>query len=101
MFSFNFKGFKGLSLKDLGTEKELTKKFEERKAVHKYSVLMSKLIKDNEFIMANEVNIPDFMGGDTPEKRAERQIREIYNLGIDNFNRAYEIAWNEIAEMMD
>ena len=89
------------TINDLGTEWELANEFEQYKAQHKYSVLMAKLIQDNEFIMANEVNIPEFMGGDTPEKRAEGQIREIYNLGIDNFNRAYERAWNEIAEMMD
>ena len=87
--------FRGL--KDLGIEWGLAREFEEYKAQHKYSVLMAKMIVYYETIMANEILLPN----DTPEKRAEESIRELYNRDKNEFNRLYELAWKEIAEKMN
>ena len=89
------------SFKDRGMEWELADEFEQYKAQHKYSVLMAKMIDYYATIMENELQIPDFMDDDTPEKRAEKDIRNLYNRDKNEFNRLYEVAWAEIAEMMD
>ena len=85
------------TIKDLGTEWDLADEFEQYKAQHKYSVLMAKMIMYYETIMQNEILLPF----DTAEKRAQKSIREIYNKDKDEFNRLYELAWQEIAEQMD
>ena len=79
----------------------LENEFEERKALHKYSVLMAKMISYYETIMANEIQIPFFMTDDTPETRAEKAVRDVFNRDKNEFNRLYELAWQEIAEKMD
>lgn len=87
--------FRGI--KDLGLEWKLAKEFEEYKTQHKCSVLLARMITYYETIMANEILLPF----DTPEKRAQDSIRELYNRDKNEFNRLYEKAWEEIAEMMD
>lgn len=82
---------------DLGTEWELTDEFVQYKAQHKYSVIMAKMIEYYTIIMQDELLLPF----DTPEKRAEKAVRELYNRSKEEFDRLYEKAWNEIAEMMD
>jgi len=75
----------------------LEREFEEYKAQHKYSVLVAKMISYYETIMADEILLPF----DTPEKRATESVDKLYNRDKNEFNRLYEIAWNEIAELMD
>lgn len=75
----------------------LEQEFEEYKAQHKYSVLVAKMIDYYETIMADEILLPF----DTAEKRAIESVGELYNRDKNEFNRLYEIAWNEIAEIMN
>ena len=79
--------FRNRSINDLGTEYDLYYEFETFKALHKYSVLMAKMITYYETIMENEIRLPEFMTGDTAEKRAEASIKELYNRDKNEFNR--------------
>ena len=81
----------------IGMDFDLGREFEEYKAQHKYSVLMAKMINYYETIMQDEILLPF----DTPEKRAEESIKELYNRDKNEFNRIYEIAWQEIVDMMN
>ena len=92
--------FGNRSINDLGTEYDLYYEFEEHKALHKYSVLMAKMINYYETIMADEIKIPEFLTDDTAEKRAKDSIKELYNRDKQEFNRLYEEAWEEIADIM-
>ena len=86
----------------IGMDYKLAREFEEFKALHKYSVLMGKMINYYETIMANEIQLPPcFNNNDTPEKRAEREVRALFYRDKNEFNRLYEKAWQDIAEMMD
>lgn len=84
-------------IREMNYDYELAREFEEFKAQHKYSVLLAKMITYYETVMANEILLPF----DTPEKRATKDIAELYNRDKYEFNRLYELAWQEIAEMMD
>lgn len=85
------------TIADLGTEWELTNEFVQYKAQHKYSVLMAKMIDYYATIMQDEILLPF----DTPEARAEEDVRKVFNKGKDEFDRLYELAWQEMAEKMD
>lgn len=75
----------------------LEDEFEQYKALHKYAVLKAKMIMYYEVVLANSVELPPFMGGDTPEKCADRDIKELALNDINKFNESYEKAWCEIA----
>lgn len=80
----------------------LEQEFEEFKALHKFSVLKGKMINYYRTIQQNEENLPNFMRDDTPEKLADRDIRNLVllNDGLFKFNSLYEKAWCEVAPML-
>ena len=90
------------TINDLGTEWELATEFEEYKAIHKYSILFKKLFMYYETILDNNdddgLQIPYFMNT-TAEELAQRDIRELYNRDKNEFNRLYELAWEEMKEI--
>lgn len=81
--------------------KTLEREFEEFKALHKYSILKAKLTQYFSDLEANEVNIPDFLRiGQRPEDKADIALRHLLSVpgGFKEFNRLYEIAYQELAE---
>lgn len=83
---------------------QLEQEFEEFKALHKYAVLKGKLMKYYQDLEVNQVLVPDFQRQqETPEALADRDLKCLI-LRKDNlqeFNRLYEIAYQEIAEVLD
>lgn len=81
---------------------KLEAEFEQFKAVHKYATLKARMIQFFTDAQNGEVNIPDFMRDDTPEKLADREIRRILCMpdGLERFDRLYNACWEEIAEVM-
>ena len=81
----------------------LEEEFEQYKAVHKYSVLKAKIMDYYTTLDQGQINLPDFLRDDTPEKLADRDLKELMSLkdGGVKFNRLYENAWNEIAEVLE
>ena len=81
----------------------LEEEFEQYKAVHKYSVLKAKIMDYYATLEQGQVNLPDFLRDDTPEKLANRDLKELMSLndGGVKFNSLYENAWNEIAEVLE
>ena len=77
--------------------------FKARKALHKYSVLMARMMKYYADLQGTGTNIPAFMRDDTPEALAKRDIQKllIRSDGGEKFNRLYEMAWEEIAPVLD
>lgn len=80
----------------------LEKEFEEIKAVHKFAVVKGMLIDYYKTIQQGQVNLPDFMRNDTPEKLAQRDIRNLVllNDGLEKFNNTYEKAWCIVAPLL-
>jgi hypothetical protein len=54
-----------------------------------------------ETLQQGEVNIPDFMRDDTPEKLADRDLKNLVLNDINKFNKLYEQAYIEIAPLLD
>lgn len=81
----------------------LEDEFEQYKACHKYSVLKAKMIDYYTTLDMGKVNLPNFLRNDSPEKRADEELRNIISMpdGMKRFNELYEIAWESIAELMD
>lgn len=86
----------------IGMDFDLGREFEEYKAIHKYSILFKKLFMYYETILDNNdddgLQIPYFMNT-TAEELAQRDIRELYNRDKNEFNRLYELAWQEMKEI--
>ena len=83
---------------------QLEQEFEEFKALHKYAVLKGKLIKYYQDLEENQVLIPDFMRlHETPEALADRALKclVLRRDNLQEFNRLYELAYKEIAEVLD
>ena len=76
---------------------DLAKEFTAYKMAHIVAILKVKLIRYYEVVLANTVQLPPFMGGDTPEKCADRDIEELYNRDINKFIEMYERAYQELA----
>lgn len=81
-------------------EMTLEKEFSEFKILHIFAILKAKLIMYYEVILADTVQLPSFMGGDTPESLAQRDIEELYNRDINKFLEMYERAWDEVKEVL-
>ena len=79
----------------------LEKEFERTKARHKYRIMKEKLLMYYEVVLASSVDLPPFMGGDTPKKCATRELRKLLVNDIDKFNSLYEKAYAELAPLLD
>lgn len=79
----------------------LENEFEQFKALHKYAILKAKMMNYFETIQQGEINLPDFMRDDTPEKLADIEIRKLVVNDIDKFNSLYEKAYLELAPLLD
>ena len=82
--------------------KTLEQEFEEFKAIHKFAILKAKMIDYYNTLEDGELNIPSFLRKDTPEKKADKDIRELLCLGDGGakFNSLYEMAWDSMAEIL-
>ena len=83
---------------------DFLKEFEEYKALHKYAILKAKAVKYYQDLEANSATIPDFMRqGQTPESLADGDIRNLICIpdNLATFNRLYEQAYQELAEVLD
>ena len=80
----------------------LEEEFEEFKALHKYSVLKAKIVMYYADLQDTGVNISYFLREDTPDKLADRDLKTLLSSkrGFEEFNRLYEIAWKELAELL-
>ena len=76
----------------------LEREFSEFKILHMFAVLKAKMIMYYQVVLANTVQLPSFMGGDTPESLAQRDIEELYNRDINEFVEKYERAYQELAK---
>lgn len=78
----------------------LEQEFTAYKLSHIVAILKAKMIRYYEVILADKPQLPPFMGGETPEKCAERDIEELYNRDINKFYEMYERAYQEFAEVL-
>lgn len=76
----------------------LEREFYFTKVAHIVAILKAMMIEYYEVVLADTVQLPPFMGGDTPEKCAERDIEELYNRDINSFFELYEKAYAELSE---
>lgn len=79
----------------------LEKEFEGAKALHKYSILKARIMNYYATLQQCDVNMPDFMRDDTPEKLADRDLKNLVLNDINKFNMLYELAYKEIAPLLD
>lgn len=82
----------------------LLDEFEQYKALHKYAILKAKAVQYYKDLEENSPTIPDFMRqGQTPEDLADAQLRNLLCIpdGLETFNRLYESAYNELAEVLE
>lgn len=81
---------------------KLEEEFEQYKALHKYATLKAMIIQYYQDLEDGKIKLPDFMRNDTPEKLADKDIKNLLCLsdGGEKFNRLYEAAWQVIAEIM-
>lgn len=81
----------------------LEREFEEFKALHKFAILKAKITQYYRDLEDGQVLVPDFLRtGQRPEDLAERDIKALV-LKKDNlaeFNRLYEIAYQDLAEVL-
>ena len=83
---------------------QLEAEFEEMKALHKYAILKGKLVKYYQDLEVNQVLVPDFQRlHETPEALADRDLRclVLRRDNLQEFNRLYELAYQEMAEVLD
>ena len=83
--------------------KTLEKELEQAIAKHKYAVVKAKMIDYYTTLEMGQVNLPNFLRKDTPEKKADKDLKDILysENGIKKFNELYEIAWKSIAEFVE
>lgn len=79
----------------------LEEEFEQFKALHKFSILKAMMIRYYETIQQGQVNLPDFMRDDTPEKLADKDLKDLVLNDINKFNSLYEKAYTELAPLLD
>ena len=78
--------------------------FEQYKALHKFAILKAKAVKYYQDLEENSATIPNFLRqGQTPEALADAQIRNLLCIPDNGmtFNRLYEAAYQELAEVLD
>ena len=83
---------------------DLLDEFEQYKALHKYAILKAKAVKYFEDLENDSITIPHFLcPAQTPEAKADAQIRNLLCIpdGGRTFNRLYETAYQELAEVLD
>lgn len=83
---------------------QLEAEFEEYKALHKYAVLKCKLVKYYQDLEQGQVLVPDFLRlHETPEALADRALKclVLRRDNLQEFNRLYELAYQEIAEVLE
>ena len=81
----------------------LEQEFEYYKGLHKYVILKAKATQYYKDLEEDSPTIPDFLRhGQTPEDLADAQIRNLLCIpdGGETFNRLYEIAYKELAEVL-
>lgn len=77
--------------------------FEKFKALHKYVILKAKIMQYFSDLEADLPQIPDFMRcGQTPEDKANIELKRLLMLpdGGRLFNQLYEVAWEEMADIL-
>jgi hypothetical protein len=79
----------------------LEKEFAEYKALHKYAIMKAMLMRYFRTIQQGEVNIPDFLRDDSPERLVDKELRNLVVNDINKFNSLYEKAYEELAPMLD
>lgn len=78
-------------------EMTLEKEFGEYKMLHMFAVLKAKMVMYHEVVLANSVQLPPFMGGETAEDLAQKDVEELFNRDINEFIEMYEKAYQELA----
>ena len=81
----------------------LEREFEEFKALHKFAILKAKITQYYRDLEDGQVLVPDFLRiGQMPEDLAERDIKALVlkNDNLAEFNRLYEIAYQDLAEVL-
>lgn len=78
-------------------EMTLEREFTQFKMLHIVAILKAMLIRYYEVVLANSPQLPPFMGGDTPEKCADREIENLYNTDLNKFMEMYEKAYQQLA----
>ncbi len=79
----------------------LEKECIQRIALHKYVIMKAMLQNYYTTIQQDKVNLPDFMRDDTPEKLADKELRNLVINDINRFNELYEKAYAELAPLLD
>ena len=82
-------------------ELTLEKEFNDYCKAHMFAILKVKMTRYYEVILANSVQLPPFMGGDTAESLAQKDVEELYNRDKIKFYEMYEEAYQEIAKETD
>jgi hypothetical protein len=80
---------------------KLEEEFSQFVAIHKLAILKAKIIDYYRTLEQTGINIPDFMRDDTPEKKADKDIKNLLLTDINKFNSLYEKAWGELAPLLD
>lgn len=83
---------------------KLEAEFEEYKALHKFAILKCKIMQYYKDIEEGQVLVPDFQRQhETPEALADRDLRclVLRKDNLQEFNRLYEKAYKELAEVLD
>jgi hypothetical protein len=73
----------------------------QRIAKHKSKIFKEMMIRYYETIQQGQVNLPDFMRDDTPEKLADKDLKDLVLNDINKFNSLYEKAYTELAPLLD
>ena len=83
-------------------QRELLNELDTYKTIHRYSIVKAKLVKYYKDLEQGQINIPDFLRNDSPEKLADRDIQEMLTIdnGTNEFLELYDKVWNEVAEFL-
>lgn len=80
-------------------EWSLEDEFKIYRDMHKISILQAKLIAYYRTIQESGIKIPFFML-ESPEKRAEIEVQELFDKDKETFDSLYEKAWEQYAECL-
>jgi hypothetical protein len=80
-------------------EWSLDAEFKIYKDIHRMTILQAKLITYYRTVQESGIKIPFFML-ESPEKRAEREVQELFDKDKETFNALYEKAWAQYAECL-
>lgn len=80
----------------------LEQEFRQYAHSHKVVMLKAKILDYYQTLEQGQVNLPSFMRDDTPEIKTEKEIHRLLNLGdnLEQFNKLYELAYQELAPML-